>query len=128
MRVIVAFEGENTVPKQVLEHGSVRWAEDKPIPVTDWENNTQKITGTAKDFQRDENGCVTAEVEFTDENVKTLIDAGEIALTVYGNQVDDSRRDDGTRVVHSFQLLALYPTLGVPWVGLKPGDKLRKRS
>lgn len=125
MRVIIAFEGKHTVPGQFLEKDSIKWG-DGPFPITGLENNMEKLTGWAKDIQRDEDGCLTADIYNVDENLLALLEHGDVAMTIYCRGVGDTYQDQ-VRTVHSAELKGLYPTMCVPWVGLKPGDKLKGR-
>lgn len=112
MRHIIAYEGKDTVPGQFLEHNSIYWEEDK-IPVMN-NDNRQELLGVASDIRR-ENGELTAEIEWYNEQYKTLVESRDMAVTVYCSNVDDTRDEDGNRIVHKARLRALYPTMGVPW-------------
>jgi len=126
VRHIIAFEGRETVPGQFLEHGSLKWDEDTKLIVV-WQANfddPRNIIGTGTDIQRDENGVLTAEIEWNDpEKMEQL--AKDVAVTIWANEVNADRDKETDNItVHSAKIKALLTTPSVPWVGMSIGDDL----
>ena len=89
MRKIICYEGK-TYPHllHTLAPGSVKWEEDKELPVT-FNFNHEKVYAKASDFRREEDGAITAEITFVDHvpeaERKLLVD--ECSATIYANGV-----------------------------------------
>lgn len=114
-RYVIAYEEKQTVPGQYLEAGSIKWDENAMVPIIAHEKD-DKLLGIASNIQRDEHGVLTAEVtQWLDENYRVAVEADDLALTIYCNEVTARQDDELGRVVSSARLRALYPTVGVPW-------------
>lgn len=121
MRKTIAIEGRSTVPEQFLEVGCLKWDEEKPTPIV-WNFMFEKTLGWAKDFRREEDGTITAELDITDENAAALFEHGDIVATFYADQLDINiiKDDDGKRISHSYKsarirAISLVISGMVPW-------------
>lgn len=121
MRYRFAREGITTVLDVHFEPGSLRWEEDK-IPVT-WQAGMQigDLLGTASDLQREDDGWLTAEFTWNDNEKSVNLDAildKDVFMTVFCNEiVEQDRRISGrVRRVSSARLRHIFATIGNPWI------------
>lgn len=119
MRYKFAREGIDTVLDTHLNKDSLHW-DEKPIVVNysnEWDLNN--ILGTAHDLRREDDGWITAEIEWNEKGELIAHQLGEDCyLTIYANQVSeqDQRRTGGQRVIRMAKLRAIYATMGSdPW-------------
>lgn len=113
MRKIIAWEGEEKIPGQVLETGALKWNDDKPIPVTksaDWD--VTSVIGTATDLRREDNHTITAEIELNEEFAPAIAD---MSFTVYCNQVKGSDVSKEPWRISSARIRAIFFAPTVPW-------------
>lgn len=113
MRKIIAWEGDEMVPGQILEINSLKWS-NEPIPVTrhadDW---AQPPIGNAGDLRREDNGSITAEIELIEELDVILND---MSFTVYCNEVKAlGPRDVRPLRVTTARIRAIFSDTTVPW-------------
>lgn len=120
MRYRFAREGIQTKSGHFLEPEALVW-EEKPILVV-WGNDfswPDNILGKATDLRREEDGWLTAEIEWTTEKGKQaekLIDR-DIFLTVYCNKIlPDTWVEGPVRHVEKANLLSIFTTLEDTWV------------
>ena len=124
MRYRIAREGVDTIIGNHLEVGALKFEEDKTYVVT-WMNNftVDNIIGTAHDLRREDDGEITAEIEWN-ENGDAIVELlGEKCfVTIYGNEVEQlggfPKNDGDPQVlVRSVTLKALFVDNGAidPW-------------
>lgn len=120
MRYRIAREGVHTILGTFFEENSIKWDDDKEYVVT-WSNNfsnPEMVMGKATRLQYDEDGWITADIEWN-ENATTLAAMvnKDFFLTIYGNQVEETKGAKGTRLVHSVTLKAIYCAIDQnnPW-------------
>jgi hypothetical protein len=110
MRVVIAFEGKQTLKHQSLLPNALKWDEE-PIPISvnaDW---SKPPVGMATDIQRDDEGVITAEVD------ESIVPEGYSA-TIYCDKLVGTREQkngEDVYVVGSARIRALYFTTAVPW-------------
>lgn len=114
MREVIAYEDVYHPALSFLKYGSIKWAGEYPIPITAWESYTHKLLGEASDIRRGDDGEITAEIQWFDEDYKTAVEDGLMALTLWCNDLD-AEHIENTMVVQSAMLRKIYPTIGVPW-------------
>lgn len=119
MRYRFAREGILTpIGKHFFEPESIKWDSDRRIPVT-WSNNfsdPEALMGYATDIQREDDGWLTAEIEWTEKGrqVEDFVNK-DFFLTVYLNhleETDTSSQDDGQRTIHSGNLKGIFAAVG----------------
>ena len=120
MRYNVAREGVLTHLGTVFQPGSIQWDEDQEYIVT-WTNrfdNPEMIMGRAKDIQRQEDGWITADITWIDENIQALVDGvnRDYHLTIWANQVG-SKMEYGKKIVSTCTVKAFFvsPDDKSPW-------------
>lgn len=113
MRVQVAQEGEGIKEfSHRLADGCLKWVDGEKYPVVNGPvfNDPNRIVGTATDIRREENGVVTAEIDFD------LIDG--LGVTIYANQVERTGSwENNDVVVTSATIRSFFTTVEVPWSG-----------
>lgn len=125
MRHQIAHEGIDIGDGRVLAVGALKWR-NGPIPVTMGYGN--KI-GWAKDILREDDGIVTAELDFEDGSIIP----DDVAFTVYCRIMLPLDWFDQmpTVTIESAGILEIFSTVAVPWA---PGwekfqrDKLDEAS
>lgn len=120
MRYRIAREGVDTVVGNHLEVGSLKWT-DRPLVVLYGSGLDPKHRlGKATDLLREENGDITAEVEWNDQGSQLLDDfrvneEGGSYLTIFANKVTD-KQHNGQRIVEDAHLRSVFITLeSDPW-------------
>ena len=119
MRYRFAVEGIDTEIGNSLEVGSVKMDEPS-YPVT-LGNNWQldSVIGKATELRREDNGELTAEIEWHEKMSEELIAKinTEMFLTIYANKIDDERIAARKRLVKSCELRAIFIALDMedPW-------------
>ena len=119
MRYRFAVEGIDTEIGNSLEVGSVKMDEPS-YPVT-LGNNWQldSVIGKATELRREDNGELTAEIEWHEKMIDELIAKinTEMFLTIYANKIDDERIAARKRLVKSCELRAIFIALDMedPW-------------
>lgn len=115
MRHVVCYEGVTQFDRERLEPGSVTWnTEDDRVPVV-WQfdfTNASSILGYAKDFQREEDGSVTAEIPKLPESIDQVWE--DVGATIYATDITD-KKENGIRIVSNCKIRAVSIGLGVPW-------------
>lgn len=124
MRYVIAIENRDTVPNQFLEPDSVKWAE-RELPVTG--EGRDDVYGVARDLQRD-GDLITAEINWSDPQAEQMVDEGYMACTIFARKVVETHDIINgqwvNRHIKSCEVMAIYITMGVPWVG-KSIEELR---
>lgn len=114
MRKTIAREGEEWIPGQLLEVGSLKWG-DEPIPVTksaEWDD-LESLIGTATDLRREDDESVTAEIELNEEFASAIAD---MSFTVYCNEVKSiGPREVRPWRITSARIRAIFFAPTVPW-------------
>lgn len=107
MRVDICYE--DAIQYQwFLVKDSIQLPEEAPLT---WGFDWQRLPiGKAKDFRREEDGLITAELEFFkeeyQEDVETLLKNDDAAASMYANEVVDERCED-LRIVYKAVLKAV---------------------
>lgn len=111
-RQIIAYEGREVVPNQLLEFGSVEWGllgGDPEIPVVS-NADAEELLGWARNIQNEPDGSITAEIIWPDSERATF------ATTVYLSNVTYTINDDtGYILVHSGNLKHIFIAEDVLW-------------
>jgi hypothetical protein len=121
MRLTIAHEGTEVVPRQFLEIGSLKWG-CKRIPVTGPGSHSVPI-GMAQRLRHEDDGSITAEVEFFDEkraDVETLLNHNDIGATVFCNEVV-SKHKGAKMIVKSAKIKTIFLDLGIVELRRKAG-------
>ena len=114
MREVIVYENAYHPALSFLELNSIKWTGEFPIPIAAWESNTHKLLGGASDIRRGEDGEITAEIQWFDEEYQQAVEDGLMALTLWCNNLD-AEHIENTMVVRSAILRMIYPTIVVPW-------------
>ncbi len=105
-RQIIAVEGRQVFPDQLLEVGCCEWFEDEVYVFKD--GNIPEVIGRATDLQNEPDETITAEIDWMrpeDQSFSTTVFLDEVSKTVY---------DNGLIIVHSGIIKRIF--LGtVPW-------------
>ena len=103
MRKIITWEGEEKVPGIIIEKGALTWGDD-PIPVCwNFQYDIENLLGNATDLRREDDGSITAEITFDEENekqrqAKEVLEHGDVTTTVYvTNLAEADRRTTGPK-------------------------------
>lgn len=125
MRYRFAREGVKTIgSKAFFEPESIKWVPDKSIPVT-YENNFSDpgaIMGKASDLRREDDGWLTAEIEWNEKGEAISEEIGKtLWMTVMVNHILESLErtieNAEWRIVKACDLRVIYASsLEDPWV------------
>jgi hypothetical protein len=125
MRVTIAHEGVEVVPGQLLLADACQWGE-KRIPIVTNNNDLSQLPiGWAWDLQR-EDGRISAEVEFNEDNKKDaeiLLENHDMGLTIYANELV-AKQEAGTMLVSSCMIRSLFFDIGIVPLREKAGVEL----
>lgn len=130
-RHVISYEGVvETFDQTILLEGSVQWPETR-VPLL-WNFEFSKPTsmlGWAKDFQREETGEITAELDFTNEHASTVAqhDPSAIYATIYAKEVAQ-QVSKGVRTVHTCKITAVSLCIAQPGVGWTLETKVGERN
>lgn len=81
MRHTIGYEGRDMGFGHILLPGALKWDDSHPYPVLEKSDYTSPIVGTASDIRREEDGRITAEIDFPmPTNLAATIFANEIKL------------------------------------------------
>lgn len=113
MRVQVAQEGEKIKEfDHRLTDGCLKWVEGKEYPVLKSAkfDDPSNILGHATDIRREDNGVITAEIDFELMN--------GLGVTIFANKVERTGSwEENNVVVTSATIRAFFTTVEVPWSG-----------
>ena len=110
-----AREGHDNVLKNFFIPGSIKFREDAHFHVS-LNNVFDKVVGKASGLRREDDGWLTAEVEWVEdkEAYPNLLSNGELFLTIFGNELL-IKQEGGTLTVESINLRSLFLTSEDPW-------------
>lgn len=123
MRYRFAREGTKTVGSNAyFEPESLKWDPSKPV-IVNFTNDFQadNVIGKATDIQREDDGWLTAEIEWNDKGDQVALNLDKnMWLTIYINHILESDQTSldgsGWRMVKSGDLKAIYATTDSdPW-------------
>lgn len=117
MRKVIGYENALGVGNHLLLEGSVKWEVDKQFHIVwNFDYTVNNLLGHASDLRREDDGAITAELDFRDADIAELVKRDNLPATFEGNDVVQEVFD-GVRVFHSVTVrgIAIVAPPSVPW-------------
>lgn len=119
MRHILCYENALSIGDQFWVDGAIKWTEER-VPVV-WNfdgSDVRNLLGWATDIQRDDEGCITAEIKFHGPGL-ALEESGDLKIcsaSFMADEVEYAFRDKVTEVSSGrLRQIAMVPSDAVLW-------------